>query len=173
MNKKAPKKPELKPLDTYDLKTLEGWIDAFRRHNLTDDPDFARLLQERERRGTHGLSFETTRLAIYQAAAEGRFLTYKEVADASGAPFAKVRYQIGAHLTRLCEYAHRQGWPLISSIVVNQDGRETGSLQESALGGFITVARDLGYAVTDEEAFLKDQQERTFAWGQAPLALQA
>ncbi|WP_201860527.1 hypothetical protein [Microvirga soli] len=173
MSKKVRAKPVLKPLEEYDLKTLEGWIDAFRRNGLESDPDFPRLLQERERRGTHGLDFEKTRLVIHQAAAEQRYLSYKDVADASNVPWNKVFLQMGDHLTRLCEYAHRQGWPLISSIVVNREGQETGELRDRALGGFITVARNLGYAVTDEGAFLKEQQEQTFAWGQARLAPRA
>ena len=39
-------------------------------------------------------------------------------------------------------------------------------MEPGALRGFIGVARLLGYAVSDEERFLKEQQERVFAWAQ-------
>jgi len=109
--------------------------------------------------GSHCLDFGKTRLVIRRAAAERRYLSHKDVANASNVPWRKVFLQMGDHLTRLCEYAHRQGWPLISSIAVNQDGQEAGVLRERALGGFIAVARNLGYAVIDEGAFLMEQQE--------------
>ena len=41
------------------------------------------------------------------------------------------------------------------------------------LKGFIGAARELGYTITDEQAFLKEQQDRVFAWaqGQSPANL--
>lgn len=37
-------------------------------------------------------------------------------------------------------------------------------MEPETLKGFIGAARLLGYPVTDEEAFLREQQERVFAW---------
>ena len=42
-------------------------------------------------------------------------------------------------------------------------------MEPGALRGFIDAARLLGYAVSDEEGFLKEQQERLFAWAQKGL----
>jgi hypothetical protein len=35
------------------------------------------------------------------------------------------------------------------------------------LKGFIGAARLLGYVITDEEAFLREQQNKVFAWAAA------
>jgi hypothetical protein len=64
----------------------------------------------------------------------------------------------------LVEYAHRRGWPLISSIVVNKPNVGSGSMESDTLKGFIAAAHLLGYPVTDEVEFLRDQQSRVFAW---------
>ena len=69
------------------------------------------------------------------------------------------------HLGNLCEYAHRKGWPLLSSVIVNKENLRTGELEPQSLDGFIKAARELGYLVTDEIAFLRDQQRRVFEWG--------
>ena len=53
---------------------------------------------------------------------------------------------------------------MLSAIVVNKPNLETGSLEPETLKGFIAAARDLGHPVTDDQAFLKDQQKRVFDW---------
>ncbi|MER8719634.1 hypothetical protein NKH64_14800 [Mesorhizobium sp. M0999] len=110
------------------------------------------------------LDFQTTLTIIRRAAAEGRFITYKQVADESGANWTNVHWQMGHHLTRLCEYAHRKGWPLLSAIVVNGDNVETGSLKQESLAGFISMARDFGIPVLDPVEFLIREQQRVFQW---------
>ena len=47
---------------------------------------------------------------------------------------------------RLCP---RNGWPLLSAIVVNQQNVETGDMEPLTLKGFAEAARALGYAVRD------------------------
>jgi hypothetical protein len=37
-------------------------------------------------------------------------------------------------------------------------------MEPETLKGFIAAARDLGYSVSDEEGFLREQQDRVFAW---------
>jgi hypothetical protein len=167
----VPKKPPLKPFDQYTAPELDALIGNFRRHAFESDPDFARLLAERERRSKSGLDFEKTRMAIRRAAAERRYLTYSDIAAESGLDIKKVHWLVGDHLTRLCEYAHRKHWPLISAIVVNKAHQETGALNDYSLSGFTAVARALGYVVTDEESFLREQQEKTFAWAKVPEAI--
>jgi hypothetical protein len=53
---------------------------------------------------------------------------------------------------------------LLSAIVVNKPNVETGKMEPDTLKGFIGAARELGYPITDEQAFLKEQQARVFAW---------
>jgi len=163
------KKPVLRQLHEYNDESISNLLENYRRLGYLADPDYCRLLAELERRKGKGLDFEKTLAAIRKAAAEGRYLTYQGVAEASSVDFNKVHFGIGQHLARLCEYCHRHGWPLISAVVVNKAGAKSGALSAYSLGGFIEVARSLGYAVTDQEAFLCDQQERTFAWAKQPL----
>ena len=49
-----------------------------------------------------------------------------------------------------------KGWPLLSSVIVNKENLRTGELEPQSLDGFIKAARELGYLVTDEMAFLRD-----------------
>jgi hypothetical protein len=39
-------------------------------------------------------------------------------------------------------------------------------MEPDTLKGFIGAARELGYPITDEQAFLKEQQARVFTWAQ-------
>lgn len=76
----------------------------------------------------------------------------------------KVHWQMGDHLTRLCEYAHRRGWPLLSAIVVNEDNVGSGNLKPDSLAGFVSVARELGFPVLEPHQFLREEQQRVFLW---------
>jgi hypothetical protein len=67
----------------------------------------------------------------------------------------------------LVEYSHLKHKILFSAIVVNKPNTATGKMEPGALKGFVGAARLLGYAVTDEKSFLKEQQARVFAWAQA------
>jgi hypothetical protein len=48
---------------------------------------------------------------------------------------------------------------------VNQQNVATGNMEPQTLRGFIGAARDLGYVITGEEDFLRQQQELVFLWG--------
>jgi len=143
---------------------LKNVIANYERRRLTSDPVYLAALRELDRRKAKGLDFEKTKEIVRAAAVQRRFLSYKEVADASGVAWTQVRYEMNRHLGRLVTYAHRHGWPLLSAIVVNQQHVATGKMEESSLKGFITIARELGYRVTDEEAFLRDMQGKVFDW---------
>jgi len=116
------------------------------------------------RRNGHGLNFPASLKAIRAAAKEKRFLSYKQLADASGAEWNKVRYDVGPHLWALVEHAHRHGWPMLSAVVVNQPNLASGEMEPPTLEGFVRAARDLGLTVTDTRAFLKKQQQLVFEW---------
>jgi hypothetical protein len=146
---------------------IRNLIDNHERQNATGRPIYAAALAERERRRSHGLDFETSMRVIRAAAQEGRFLSYKELADASGADWSKVHYAIGGHLWALITYAHARGWPMLSSVVVNKPNVETGEMEPRTLEGFVNAARLLGYAVVDPGEFLREQQALVFAWARA------
>jgi hypothetical protein len=144
---------------------IQSYIDYHRPKHGSGSPEYEAALEERERRQGAGLSFRKTYEAISIAAAEGRYVSYGEVAEHSGLSWKVARRPMPRHLGNLCEFAHQKGWPLLSSIVVNKENLTTGELEPQSLAGFVKAARDLGYLVTDERAFLRDQQRRTFEWG--------
>lgn len=154
----------MKPVTEWDDSELANLVANYQRQEKVGDPYYLELLAELAHRKGAGLNFDKTFQAVLKAAKEPRFLSYKQLADESGLEWSKVRYAMNKHLDDLLEYAHRKGWPLISAIVVNQQHLADGSLEASSLKGFCDAARRLGYPVTDEVAFLREQQERVFAW---------
>ncbi len=91
---------------------LQNLIDNYRRLKKTDAPVYISALAEMEERKGKGLNFSKSLAAITKAAKEGRFISYKELADESEVRWALAHHAIGKHLGNLVEYSHRQGWPL-------------------------------------------------------------
>ena len=146
---------------------LDNLIANYLRRGLAKHPVCLDARAERSRRRGHGLNFHKSFRAILAAAAEGRFLSYKALADESGADWAKVHCAIGKHLWELVSFAHDSGWPMLSAIVVNKPNVATGTMEPETLEGFIGAAKELGYDISDDEAFLREQQEKVFAWAAA------
>jgi hypothetical protein len=153
-------------ISSYSDRQLKALIDNHRARNATDRPLYIAALEEYAARRGNGLSFSRSMEVIREAAGEGRFLSYKELADRSGATWNKVHYSVGQHLWDLVEYAHRRGWPMLSAIVVNKGNTATGAMKEETLAGFVAAARALGHAIDDPEQFLREQQRLVFAWAQ-------
>jgi hypothetical protein len=157
---------------TIDVKSLgieqlRSLIQNYRTKRRTDDALYVEAFAELERRTGKGLDFDKTLAAVLSSAKRGKYLSYKELTDASGVGWSNTRYAVNGHLGNLVEYCHRKGWPLLSAIVVNKENLETGQMEPSSLRGFITAARQLGYPVTDEQAFLKEQQRQVFEWAKS------
>lgn len=153
-------------VETLSTEQLENLVENHRRKHATDAPLYIDAIQELEKRKGKGLDFGKSLPVILDAARERRFLSYKDLADASGADWGQVRYAIGEHLWRLVEYSHLKHGVLFSAIVVNKPNIATGEMEPEALQGFIGAARLLGYAVTDEASFVREQQAKVFAWAQ-------
>ncbi|WP_294541574.1 AAA family ATPase [uncultured Rhodoblastus sp.] len=117
---------------------------------------------------TGRLDLKTTYRTILKAARERRFISYGDLAKANGADWQKVRYDMNRHLGDLVQIAVQNGWPMTSAIVVNRQNLETGTLDGSALQGFLAAARDSGLQVDDPDAFVRQQQLALFDW--APTA---
>jgi hypothetical protein len=156
------------PIDVLKLtdKELENLMENHRRKGVTNCPLYVDAMRELEKRKGRGLEFEKSYNLILEAAKEGRFLSYKELADGSGAEWNKVYRSLGGHLWKLVQYADLKGWPMLSAVVVNKPNVSSGKMEPDTLKGFIRAARQLGHEITDEEAFLKEQQDRVFEWAQ-------
>lgn len=162
-------------LDTKDLKTLEiNYCKAIaeKKQVYLMNPDKVRAGYEEIRRELAGrssgeLSIDRSTAKILDSAKAGRFISYGELAEASGASWIKVRRQMPSHLWLVISKGHERNAPMLSAIVVNKPNLKTGDMEPETLKGFITAARDLGYSVTNEVAFLKDQQRRVFEWAQS------
>jgi hypothetical protein len=146
---------------------LKNLITNHRKQKQTNKSIYIDALADQARRAGHGLDFDKSFEIIRQAAAERRFVSYKELADGSGADWNRVHYSIGRHLWSLVEYAHRKGWPMLSAVVVNKQNVDDGRMEPETLKGFLAAARELGYSITDEENFLREQQRRVFEWAGA------
>lgn len=115
------------------------------------------------------LDIEKTYQAIVHAARERKFITYSEIAAASGEPWSKARHIVPQQLGRLLEISRARDWPYLSAIVVTSQNAVSGILDSSSLAGFINAVRGLGEIVEDPEAFVAEHQKRVFAWApQAP-----
>jgi hypothetical protein len=154
-----PKEIDISRLDTDGLRNL---VANHRKRDLTHLAVCAAALAELEKRTGLGLDFDKSFDIIRKAALDRRFVSYKELADASGAEWSRVHYAIGGHLWRLVDYGHHKGWPMLSAIVVNQQNVATGKMEQETRKGFLAAARKLGIPITDEETFLREQQQLVF-----------
>src|SRR5215831_6505134 len=132
---------------------LENLIENHRRLGATDRLLYMETLKERGGRKGKRLEFEKSLSIISCAAREGRFLSYMQLAAASGIGWDQAHFPMNKHLWDLVEYSHRKHGVLFSAIVVNSDNLGSGKMDPPTLRGFIGAARDLGYPVTDERAF--------------------
>lgn len=153
-----------RPISQYSTRELQNLVKNHRDRNRTGEPLYLEAFEELSRRTGQGFDFKKSLDLIRAVAAERRFISYKELANASGLEWSKVRYAINTHLGDLIEYAHRRGLPLLSAVVVNTKHVETGAMEPKTLAGFVNAARDLGYSFSDAEAFPREQQQRVFDW---------
>lgn len=153
-----------KPVADWTDSELQNIIDNYRRKELTSDAYYLSALEDMGRRKGGGLEFDKTLHAVLKAARADKFLSYGQLAEESGVDWAKKRYAMNGHLDKLLEFSHRKGWPLLSSIIVNQQKLKTGEMDPSARKGFATAAANLGYVFVDDVAFMREQQQAVFDW---------
>lgn len=153
-----------RPISEYSTRELQNLVKNHRDRHRTNEPRYLEAFEELGRRKGQGFDFKTSLRLIRETASKHRFLSYKELSDANGLEWSKVHYAINDHLGDLIEYAHQRGLPLLSAVVVNARHIDTGAMEPSSLAGFANAARALGYVFTDDEAFLRDQQNRVFDW---------
>jgi hypothetical protein len=157
-------------IDQYSDNELNNLIQNHEARAMTREPRYLEAMAEKSRRKGNGLDFEKSKALILKAAIEKRFLSYKQLADESGADWGKVHYAIGGHLWDLIKYADGRGWPMLSAVVVNQRNLLTGEMDADTLKGFIEAAKMLGRPINiAHKQFLKEEQERVFAWAAAEI----
>lgn len=111
------------------------------------------------------LDAEKVYAAILRAARREAFVSYGDLAEASGVPWRKAHHPMSLLLDRLAYLAHVRGWPVLSAIVVSKDERATGRFTETGLQGFLAAARSVGLNVGDDpEAFAREEQRKVFEW---------
>ncbi len=150
---------DLKSKSVKDLKTI---VENHERSAKTAAPSYGAAKAELARREAGTLAIDTTVDIIASYAKRRAFLSYKDIADASGAIWNKVNHAMTKHLLAVSEHAHGQGWPMLSAIVVNKQHMADGLMEPPTLKGFCECARGLGLEVEDEAAFLKAQQKAVF-----------
>jgi hypothetical protein len=150
---------------------LANLIANYERHRRINDPRYLEALAERDRRRSAGLSFDRSKQVIATAARAGKFVSYKQLADASGVSWQRAHFPIFNHLWDLSVWSHGKFGILLSAVVVNEPNRETGEKDPDALNGFIRGAIEIGLDVgQDHEAFLRQQQHRVFEWARSEAA---
>jgi hypothetical protein len=149
---------------TKSLAELERMIMRYQAQGMTSEPQYLAYVEEHARRAAPGMSVDVSIEAMRQSALRGQFISYGEIAAANNKTWNEVRLLMPKHLDQVLWIAHQRGWPLITAIVVNKQHVDTGAMEESSLSGFIEGARRLKIVVTDELAFLKEQQQATFRW---------
>ena len=150
---------------------IDQWIYNHERKAETRAPLYLELLEERVRRTQRKghLSIDKSLELLTQAAIEQRCVTYGDLAKASNIEWIQARHRmngVNGHLDRLLDVCHARGMPMLPAICVNESGRATGELEPSALRGFVTGARRLGFLLSDELAFHHQAREECWRWGQ-------
>lgn len=156
-------------IEEHTDNELRALIENYQRAQALTAPRYLEAIDELARRTGNGLDIQKSVQLIRSVASEDKFLSYKQLAEQSGADWSKVHWALFKHLGELIDYAHGNGWPLLSAVVVNQSSIATGELEPSALRGFVEAARGLGYNVVDEIGFLKEQQAKVFEWARLPI----
>jgi hypothetical protein len=154
-------------LETKSTKDLQTIIDNCVRLNKTSDPIYMNAKKILANRQSGDLDMEKTIKAIIGHGQHGKFLSYKDVSDASGLGWTKSWRRVPPHLDAVCIYSEGKGWPLITAIVVNKENIGSGQMTADNLKGFMNAARAAGRTVDVEElAFVKREQTRVFEWCQ-------
>lgn len=113
------------------------------------------------------LSLDSSFRHIREAAASRRYVSYGELALASGLSWQAARRRMDPHLYDLCRRATERGWPLLSAIVVDRQSVPHGAMRRRPLIGFARAAERLGRIVGGDAAeFLAEEQQRVFAWAE-------
>jgi hypothetical protein len=149
---------------------IESWIKNHEDNGQTNVPLYIELLEDRARRAQEKqlLNLEASLSHLTQVAVGQRCTTYGALASASSVEWTKARHQmngVGGHLDRLLDLCHARKLPMLPALCVNQSGLQSGELEETALAGFVTGARRLGFKVIDDRSFHHQCRDECWEWG--------
>lgn len=110
--------------------------------------------EQLQRGGLSNMTVHSVREIILGFARQGRTCTYKMIADALNVTWEQAHWRLPNLLGDVLTMEHSAGRPLLSAIVVNQNG--------TCGDGFFVMARRLGAPIIDEDAYLQQEQQRVF-----------
>ncbi len=146
---------------------IDTWIANHERVKKIDSDLYRSLIVEKGRRHGRGLCIDVSIHAMTQAAKNGRFISYGELAEANGIEWTKARHTMNGkhgHLDNLLAYCASNGLPLLTAIVVQKGKLASGNMDDFTLAGFVEGAERIGRKVVDPEKFLSQCQDECFAW---------
>jgi hypothetical protein len=153
---------DLEAKTTKELETIVANCQRLKRTGDARCLAASKILQDR-RNGDYNM--EKTVATILDHGQRGRFLSYRDVASASGLEWGNVFRQISPHLDAVCSYSHCKGWPLLTAIVVSHQNLASGEMTVANRKGFLEAAKGAGRNVDIEDvAFVKREQQRVFDW---------
>lgn len=147
---------------------IEIWIKNHEEAAQTNTPLYFQLLEERAHRSQQILYPEISLALLKQVAVDQTCTTYGALAKASKVEWSKARHQmngLNGHLDRLLDLCYARQLPMLPAICVNQSGVADCELEETALSGFVTGARRLGFNVVDAREFHHHCREECWKWG--------
>ena len=157
--------PNSSDLTKYASEKLNNLIQNYERLGQMETDAYRALLEECNRRHSGELNLKKTITFLATCATKGEYATYGGVAAANGREWSYELYRkISAHLGIVLGYCRANGLPPLSAICVDQDNIKTGLLAGKTLDGFIGGMK-MYYgvtSVTDKQAFLRQQQMKSF-----------
>jgi len=155
---------DLEAKTTRELETMVANCQRLKRTGDARCLAASKILQDR-RNGDYNM--EETVATMLDHGQRGGFLSYRDVAIASGLEWRNVFRQINLHLDAVCVYSHGKGWPLLTAIVVNHQNLGSGEMTVANRKGFLDAVKGAGRDVDIEDvAFVKREQQRVFDWCQ-------
>ena len=125
---------DLEAKTTKELETIVANCQRLKRTGDARCLAASKILQDR-RNGDYDM--EKTVATILDHGQRGRFLSYRDVASASGLEWGIVFRQISPHLDAVCSYSHGKGWPLLTAIVVSHQNLASGEMTVANRKGFL------------------------------------
>jgi len=116
-----------------ELKTI---IENHEKRQVWGTPLLLAARTELDRRQSAPLDLDTTLRLILDAAREGKFISYKDVADQSGQPWAKVYRKVVHHIGVLSRRELPRLGLMPSVMVVGRGEVHSGHLDEQKQAGF-------------------------------------